>query len=128
MKRIKKLFTLSAMLMLMGFNDCNQQSKEVIEQKLLGSWISNNDSKMEIQFNGNVRKDFYDGDLLFTYKYSISKTCDSETISGNQYFLKSIDDSDNSQSCLIIEAVDLNNSGILSFTSDRGQLLTFNKK
>ncbi len=119
--------------MLTGFlflsvNDCQIQRKETIEQNILGAWISNDDANLEINFDGNLRKDFYEGVLTDTYKYSISNSCGSENFSGNQYFLKSVDREDGSEYCLIIEAVNINNSGILSFTSDRGQLVVFNKK
>ena len=73
-------------------------------------------------------KIFYEGVLTDTYQYSISSTCGSETLNENQYFLKSIDNSDSFEYCLIIEAVNNENSGILSFTSDGGKLLVFNRK
>lgn len=128
MKRTQQLFTLMISLILIDFGYCQYQDKKEIERKLFGSWISNDDSNMEMRFDGSIRKDYYEGAHIDTYQYTVTSDCNSEIISENRFFLKSIDSSDNSVYCLIIEAVDSNGSGILSFTSERGQLLVFSKK
>ncbi len=129
MKKIKLiLFSLVGLLFLMSSSVCKINNKQTIEQNLIGTWVSEGDSNWEVQFNGSVRKDYYEGVQTDTYQYSVTNSCDSEVLSGSQYFLKSIDSSDGSIYCLVIEGVNDSNSGILSFTSDVGKLLIFNKK
>lgn len=106
------------------------ENKKVLqdpETEILGFWVLENDSSTKIEFtiDGYV-KTYVDNQLESTDLYQITNSCDGETLSNNEKFLKTIDSIDNSVFCAIINGVNVNNSGILSLTTaNQGKLVVY---
>jgi|ABSN01.1.fsa_nt_gi hypothetical protein len=101
----------------------SQDPKEKIKNDLIGAWVLDDDSSIRIVYDVNNNKKIYlDNILLDTDKYTITETCETETLNNGQYFIKSIDSEGEYAGCEIIEALSEENGVItLSLTSDRGQ-------
>ena len=102
--------------------------QDPIEQRILGIWIMEDSPSLQIEYlsNGQLKR-YEDNILLYTDTYSISNTCDGETMNNyNEYFLKQIDSEFGAEHCFIINGVNENNSGILSLTtSGQGKIIIY---
>lgn len=130
MKNNKILSFLLFTLIITLFSLVVFENKKVLqdpETEILGFWVLENDSSTKIEFtiDGYV-KTYVDNQLESTDLYQITNSCDGETLSNNEKFLKTIDSIDNSVFCAIINGVNVNNSGILSLTTaNQGKLVVY---
>lgn len=130
MKNNKILSLLLFTLIITLFSLVVFENKKVLqdpETEILGFWVLENDSSTKIEFtiDGYV-KTYVDNQLESTDLYQITNSCDGETLSNNEKFLKTIDSIDNSVFCAIINGVNVNNSGILSLTTaNQGKLVVY---
>ena len=100
-------------------------------QLVLGTWISENDSKSVWVFEtNNICKRYYNNELRATYSFSISQSspqCGQQVDqSGLHTYLSLTKSSDNEQTCYFINGLTTQKLSINAF--DRSQILVFNKK
>ena len=100
------------------------------QEEIIATWVSQDDPLYKIEFTDDgLRKEYYEGILQDTYYYFITNICKGQTLQNEELFLKTVDiDTQNEITCDILEAVNNENSGILSITTERGKLLLFNKE
>lgn len=134
MNTIKKYITIVLILAtgLVFYNFYSKSHQPVdYATEIIGTWILNDDhlSKSEFKSN-NKRIDSYEGIIIDNSTYSITGTCNGESLSINEYFLKSVDTDDNFTSCEIINNIHTDSNGVktLSLTSERGELITYTKQ
>ena len=103
-------------------NLVNQTNPEII-----GTWINEEDTSYKLVFlDTGVLKEYVNDELMGTLNYTISHNCGSESDTSIE-FLKKIE-SDGSIYCFEINAINVNNNGILSIRSmENGKLYIFNK-
>ncbi|MCW1147197.1 hypothetical protein [Flavobacterium lacisediminis] len=135
-KYIILLFMLTTSILVFGFSGykfINKKTNENLiitedpETEILGFWVLENDPSTKIEFtiDGYI-KSYTDNQLESTDLYQITNTCEGETLSNNEKFLKIIDSNDASIFCSIINGVNANNSNILSLTtSNQGKLVVY---
>lgn len=101
-----------------------------IKNKLIGTWVLNSSSSVKVVFDvNNIEKIYQDNELKSTYTFIISETCDNETLSNGQFFIKTIAQNNEYVMCDIIEALSEENGVMtLSLTSDGGRHSLFTKQ
>ena len=110
-----------------------QSEKELLKQNLIGTWISNDEPTLKINFdNSDSEKIFEDGNLRSTYKFTINElSCGENTRTDGGFFLKTSEINDpNDFSCEFINGIhkDSNNVTTLSLTNEMGQLDLYTKQ
>ncbi len=94
--------------------------------EILGIWYLESDSNVKLEFTiNNQMKTYIDNVIESTDYYSISNSCNGQTISDNRLFLKVTDSEDGSTYCNIINGVNEDDSNILSMISESGQILVY---
>ena len=132
-KKMKKIIiNLALIFCLYGCtNKLYSQTATEIKNKLIGTWILNDNSSgaVKVIFDvNNFQKLYRDNLLTSTETFIITVTCDNETLNNGQFFLKTIDE-DGFETCEVIEALSEEN-GIttLSLSNYRGNLALFTKQ
>jgi hypothetical protein len=87
------------------------------QDEILGVWFMENSPTDKIEFlaNGEV-KVYEDNVLMGTDTYEITNSCDGQTTSNNELFLKRTDGEDGTEYCDYINGINENNSNQLSIT------------
>ena len=99
-----------------------------IEDRLIGSWLLENDHTQKIVFTSdNKVKRYSNGVLKSTNNFLISNSCGGETLT-DSYFLVTVLDAD-TNSCAYLDNVDFNGSGILTLmTSNQGKIIIYERE
>ncbi len=104
------------------------QSKNELENEIIGSWHLENSPEDKITFykDGTVKR--YIGEVLrTTSKYEITKECNEEKLFNNGSFLKEINENGIS-SCAYIEAINYDDNGFFSLmTQSQGKIIVYKK-
>ena len=126
----KTNFFLMILLVVLSFNCKAQQPNLAI--KIVGTWISNNDSTYKLIFTSDgLQKSYYDNILSSTFSYTITTKCKDQILTTDyDIFLKVIDIDDNETYCHLLNGIHTENNGVktLSITTERGKLYLFTKQ
>lgn len=115
---------ISLILITLTFNPMSAQTIDPeiqsAKSEILGEWVSINDSSSRMIFYSNgIYKGYYNQELIYTYHYDISRTCeDNQLTMAHNLLLITYDNDGTKLGCDIIQALNNNNSGILSFTTE----------
>jgi len=94
--------------------------------EILGIWYLESDSNVKLEFTiNNQMKTYVDNVIESIDYYSISNSCNGQTISDDRLFLKVTDSEDSSTYCNIINGINEDDSNILSMISESGQILVY---
>ena len=125
-----KYLKITFLLLFIANTGCAQdsQSKEELENQIIGSWHLENSPKAIWTFyeNGTVKR-FEGNELRSSGKYEITKNCDEEILSNKNFFLRQISENGHT-SCDYIEAINYDNNGLFSLmTVNQGKIVVFKK-
>lgn len=101
-----------------------QEDPEVQSAKseILGEWVREDCSNCKLVFTENMTEKYYiDGELIWKHQYDISRVCsDKNKVKGmdDKLMLLNYDENGEKISCDIIQAINNNNSNILSITTE----------
>lgn len=96
--------------------------------EILGIWYLESDSNVKLEFTiNNQMKTYVDNTVESTDYYSISNSCNGQTISDSRLFLSVTDGEDGSIYCNIINGINEDGSNILSMISESGQILVYTR-
>lgn len=112
------------------FNSCNGQTplqlQETYSTEIIGTWESNDEPGHKLEFTLNGRLKIYsENELVGSMNYAVVISCNGNTKSDGRIYLKL--DEDDDIGCDTLEAVNRNNSNILSITTEQGRLETYIK-
>lgn len=123
------------MLVILTGNNINAQRTDPkiqsAKSEILGEWVSvNNSSSRIIFYNNGVSKGYYNQELIYTHHYDISRTCeDNQYTMADNLLLITYDNNGNKLDCDIIQAINKNNSGLLSLTTEgQGKNIVYEKQ
>ena len=110
---------------------CKAQSQLQISNyntEIIGTWVSNEDFSYKRVFTSNgICNDYSEEELVSTYTYNISTSCEEENTLGFIYL--NLIDEDNDKYCFEINAINENNSNVLSLTGlMRGKIQLYTKQ
>lgn len=119
------LFTLCMLTTCKGQTPLQLQQTYITE--IIGTWESNDEPGHKLEFLTKGRLKIYsNNELIDTINYSVVISCNGNTISNVNMFLK-FEDGDGDVGCDIINAINNENSNILSITTEQGKLETYTK-
>ncbi len=137
---MKTKYTTSIILLLttiltFGFITANKSKTTLLfqtpEERILGVWIMENSPSDKLEFLANGQMKCYDNNtLLYTDFYNITNSCNGETLSNNEFFLKVIDSNDGTVSCaILLNGVYEDNSTTLTLlTEGQGKVVIYHKQ
>ncbi len=125
-----KYLKITVLLLLITNTACAQdyQTKDELENQIIGSWHLENSAEDRITFfkDGTVKR-FDENGLIFSDKYEITKDCDGEKLSNTDFFLKMIGEN-GIASCAYIEGINYDNNGIFSLmTKNQGKMIVYKR-
>ena len=128
---MNKLKLITLIMLLSITYSCKAQSQLQISNyntEIIGTWVSNEDSSYKRVFTSNgICNDYSEEELVSTYTYNISTSCEEENTHGFIYL--NLIDEDNDKYCFEINAINENNSNVLSLTGlMRGKIQLYTKQ
>ncbi|GLB53526.1 hypothetical protein NBRC110019_25670 [Neptunitalea chrysea] len=124
---MKLKYIVGVVIMMLSFKLSAQQTQPNMAQKLIGTWVSEDDTKLKLVIGNTTYSEYYDGELLETFGYMIGPQCGDET-DFNAQFLKSTDAS-GQEFCYELYGADANGSGVLSMRYlGNGKIFVYNKQ
>lgn len=114
---------ISLILITFTFNSMSAQNTDPkiqsAKSEILGEWVRKDCSECKIVFTNNMEEKYYiDGELMWTYHYDIDWACDGQLTAANNLLLITYDNDGTKLGCDIIQALNNNNSGVLSITTE----------
>ena len=96
--------------------------------EILGIWYLEDDPNIKLEFTiNNQMKTYIDNVIESSDYYSISNSCNGQTISDSRLFLNVTDGEDGSIYCNIINGINEDGSNILSMISESGKILVYTR-
>jgi len=128
MKKIKLIIL--GIISFTYFQACKGQSaielQQIYSTEIVGTWSEEEDPLHKLEFTNNgIFRIYYDAELIDTMTYSITFSCGEQTTTNQSLFL-TFQDADGTF-CQFLEAVNKDNSNMLSMTDMSGHLQIYNK-
>ena len=96
--------------------------------EILGIWYLEDDPNIKLEFTiNNQMKTYINNVIESSDYYSISNSCNGQTISDSRLFLSVTDGVDGSIYCNIINGINEDGSNILSMISESGKILVYTR-
>lgn len=129
MKMIKYTITLITVLFISCVSCKAQAPQQNVENKIIGTWIAEDDTKVKLIFNTDgTLVEYYNNELMDTFNYTISHQCGTES-DNNAWFLETSDQSELDIRCYEIYGANPNNNGTLSIRDmTTGKIFIYNKQ
>lgn len=125
-----KLLLIGLLAFISNCKGQTQQEKiEEYKTKIVGTWVSDDDSDYKIKFSTDgIQKEYIDNQIQSeSYNFSIVSSCDENSNNGFDIYLKREYSGD--ITCDVLNNIILNDNGklTLSITTQRGKLHTYTK-
>lgn len=103
-----------------------EELKKKYEKEIIGTWESDDELGHKLEFTLNGRLKIYsENELVGSMDYAVAISCNGNTMSDGRIYLKLDENGD--IGCDTLEAVNRNNSNILSITTEQGKLELYTK-